>query len=516
MALGDVLPVVVGRPISDKGPECNAVSPGVVAVVCKEEDDVQRSASFVSRGNATVLLISFLTALSSGTAYGISAYQLLLMERYGFTGQDTDLCYTMAFLLNVFEPGGFLFASHGSFRAILYGVTFLMLGVLAMVAILGSLTAERWLGSSDVWILASCFGAVAHGSSVIYTTALFSAVHFFEGSPRQGTAIGLVSSGFGLSAAVWVGIYRICFNGNLQGFFTFFGIVYGMFILSFACCVYVPPPSNGHRRARGDKIKFMEARAGDENMEVSCEVEEEGRNEIGHAPSCACLGMVRPPVIFLFICSFSLVQGSTGGAVLGNVSLVARSLGASKKLAQTSVSLFAIANCAGRIGSGLVMDRWPAITKPTLMIFVGITNSLACALLASFGDQMPPELVCSLLLLPGFAYGAGWAIMPAHMASELGSHNCGVGFAVAAMCVAPVSSFFSMATGRLYDAKADEGSTVCIGAGCFRVALLIAMLACGAATLVALALRRVHAARTADASHELQADQVMSVDAMAS
>merc|ERR1712125_75293 len=75
------------------------------------------------------------------------------------------------------------------------------------------------------------------------------------------------------------------------------------------------------------------------------------------------------------------------------------------------------------------------------------------------------------------------------------------------MCVAPVSSVFSSITGLLYDAEAeritlanvaagvdadeDEASSqVCIGAGCFRTALQIAVVVCIVAMLLGVCRRR--------------------------
>merc|ERR1712217_187853 len=102
-------------------------------------------------------------------------------------------------------------------------------------------------------------------------------------------------------------------------------------------------------------------------------------------------------------------------------------------------------------------------------------------MLAFLGDAIPPKFICILVLFVGLAYGAAWAIMPAHMACELGSHRSGVGFAVAAMSVAPVSSLFSTAAGYFYDAEAEmsaRDSNVCIGIQCFRVALTLSMSVC--------------------------------------
>merc|ERR1712151_1156559 len=78
-----------------------------------------------------------------------------------------------------------------------------------------------------------------------------------------------------------------------------------------------------------------------------------------------------------------------------------------------------------------------------------------CACLVLAGDATPSWLACIFILVPGVAYGANWAIMPAFMASEFGSHNSGIGFALAALTVAPVSATFALLTGHIYDTQAQ-------------------------------------------------------------
>jgi hypothetical protein len=175
------------------------------------------------------------------------------MEHYAFSGSDVDLCFNLAFLLNVFEPGGIIFALFGNRPAVLYGTVFIAVGTIAMIVMLGLLSAERWPGSADVWLLACCFGSISHGSAVIYTNALFSAIYSFDNLPGQGVAIGLVSSGFGLSPAMWISIYRMFFEDDLRGFFAFFGLAYAMAILVFTCLIYVPPPAGGSMRMSHSK-----------------------------------------------------------------------------------------------------------------------------------------------------------------------------------------------------------------------------------------------------------------------
>jgi len=346
----------------------------------------------------------------------------------------------------------------------------------------------------------------------MFTAAILATVHAFEGSSRQGTAIGLVSSGFGLSAAIWVSLYREVFRLALQPFFAFFGLVYGATVLANLFFVYVPPPAMARRRpqTQTDKIKFIEARA----VEGEADAPEEA--SVAGEASCKgvlriCRSMLRTPELVHYVFCFSLLQGAASGVVLGNVSLLARSVGASEPQAQMLVPLFSVANCAGRIGVGIAMDAWQFAPKPWFTLLAGIGISGTCALLAALGDSAPAELVCAIIIIPGLGYGANWAIMPVYMAELFGSHKGGVGFALAASCVAPVSAIFALATGSLYDAQAGNDSIsprrmaaltgacnaengahakVCTGAACFRVALLIASVVALLAVAVAAALVR--------------------------
>jgi len=181
-------------------------------------------------------------------------------------------------------------------------------------------------------------------------------------------------------------------------------------------------------------------------------------------------------------------------------------MGASKQLSQTVVSLFSIANFAGRVCSGLMMDCLPHIPKPAFMFVSGLMLFATCSLIVLVGDAAPAWLACILILVSGVAYGANWAIMPAFMASEFGSHNSGIGFALGAMTVAPVSAIFAVLTGHIYDEQAqaeavvaplaedvdtdglDESIRLCDGAKCFRTAFVVVMLISSAALLLTSAL----------------------------
>lgn len=457
-----------------------------------------------------VLALSMLLALGSGSAYGISAFQLHLMQRFGFTGADTDICFTVAFLCNVLEPGGFIFAAAGSRPAMLYGCFFLVIGVCSIVSTLAVLSERRWLGNADALLLAACFGCIAHASSVLYTTALFSTVSFFDGGARQGTAIGLVFSGFGLSAAVWVSLYGLLFEEDLQSFFVVFGAIYGTAALTYLCCVYVPPPPKHPKRDCVENMKFMEVANEDNDVgawrgQVAAASPEDARARACGGACAAPCAVVQTREVLVFAFAFALFQGAASGVLLGNVSLLARAYGASEDFARTLVSMWAICNCTGRILSGMVIDTYPAITKPTLLFLSGLAILTACALLPALGDSPPLAVACLLFLVPGFAYGfnstflccygATWAIMSSFMAAELGPHNSAIGFAVSSIATAPVSNLASSVSGYLYAAEARRStsasaSTVCLGARCFRTALWLAALFCGAAALVALALRR--------------------------
>ncbi|GBF87528.1 MFS general substrate transporter [Raphidocelis subcapitata] len=201
-------------------------------------------------------------------------------------------------------------------------------------------------------------------------------------------------------------------------------------------------------------------------------------------------------------CVFAQFCVGTGVALamLNNMGQLVVALGGPRGGQVALVSLFSVANAAGR----LVMGYWPEKAlhgrgTPRPLFLAGVAAAMALVSLATAYASL--AALYPMAVLMGLLFGSHWSLVPAICSDLFGLAHFGSNYT--ALQFAPAMGSYLLATrltGALYDAAAAAHGDPrdCVGPDCFRAAFLVlaALALAGAAACAAAAARsrRVYAA----------------------
>jgi MFS family permease len=165
-----------------------------------------------------------------------------------------------------------------------------------------------------------------------------------------------------------------------------------------------------------------------------------------------------------------------GLAFLNNLAQLVQALGGPDEARGVLVSLFGVANCAGR----LLFGAWPerllhtyGTPRPAFLVFSGL---LTCAVYAGMAFASVPVLY-ALSLAAGLSFGAHWTLMPALSSELFGLESFASIYTM--LQLSPATSGYALSTGMVWElykaALRRHGASdkdVCIGSDCFRAAFL--------------------------------------------
>ncbi|WIA09948.1 hypothetical protein OEZ85_010161 [Tetradesmus obliquus] len=196
-------------------------------------------------------------------------------------------------------------------------------------------------------------------------------------------------------------------------------------------------------------------------------------------------------------------------AYLNNLGQLVVSLGGGHDGQVVFVSLFSVANAAGRLLMGYIPEQHLHARGTPRTLFLALTAAVtaAAALAVAYAD-LGHLYVLSVLL--GVAFGAHWSLLPAITSDLFGLKHFAANYTT--LQFAPAMGSYLLATevtGWLYDRAAEAHGDIhqCIGPDCFRTAfLLLAGLAALSSLACCLATSRSRRAYVALAMHLKQVD----------
>ncbi|KZV69069.1 MFS general substrate transporter [Peniophora sp. CONT] len=205
-----------------------------------------------SRQRLTVLAASALVALSSGTNYVVSAYAPQLGSRLHLTHTELNIV-TIAGNFGVYISGPFtgrIMDSRGPRPLLIVAFIALLCGYLGIRATYdrGLEDGEKTLSRAHLFALIFCSYLTGMGGNSAMSTAMNSTAKSFPDSSRA-VVVGIVMSGFGLSAFLFSTISHILFPGNTSDFLlvlalgTALPMVLGFFVVR---PIPLPPHQQSH------------------------------------------------------------------------------------------------------------------------------------------------------------------------------------------------------------------------------------------------------------------------------
>ncbi|KAL4437504.1 hypothetical protein ABPG77_003485 [Micractinium sp. CCAP 211/92] len=198
---------------------------------------------------------------------------------------------------------------------------------------------------------------------------------------------------------------------------------------------------------------------------------------------------------WLLFAALTISMGS-GLTLLNNLAQVVKALsGVPHEDTPVLVSLFSVANCAGRMALGYLPERLLHSRGTPRLLFLPAMSALmsaACLALAF----APLRMLYPLAALTGFAFGGHWTLFPSLVSELFGLARFAANYTLAQL--APALGSLTLATGLagwLYSLalskQGSEGGT-CLGPDCFRPTFLVlAGLGLGATVCSTVLYRRI-------------------------
>lgn len=190
---------------------------------------------------------------------------------------------------------------------------------------------------------------------------------------------------------------------------------------------------------------------------------------------------------WLLFLQFTVGVG-TGLAYLNNLGQIVIALGGVKDGQVVMVSLFSVANAAGRLTMGYIPEHYLHARATPRSYFLVAIAALTTAVAAFLSVARLAQLYVASLLV-GFAFGAHWSLIPAITSDMFGLKHFAANYTT--LQIAPAVGSFFLATrlaGYVYDKHAGghDARHACIGPDCFHDTFMILALLAAAATLCSL------------------------------
>ncbi|CAE7917846.1 hoxN [Symbiodinium sp. KB8] len=436
------------------------------------------------------LLLGTWMALCGGSLYAFSRFEVQIMTRCSLTAQQLDVVYAAGQAgVGLGIVPGTLFDLYGPVETSLYGAAFTAAGNLGLASML---SGDQCGGVSS---LATWYFLVQQGSVAIFQAGLFT--NIVEAPPKmQGIITGIVSSGYGLSAAFVTFLFAF-FQEDLDAYFKGTALLFSATGLVAACTM--PLLRGGSRATAYGRLEHKDEAGGRSPPPATTygRQEQEELPEAAPAPASSSPSLSRRDILcradfWLFLLPFVLVQSIGSGLYIANLSLIGDSLGISPDSRPVYVRAVSYCNSLGRIFSGLAMDTLEprGIHRSDHLLLSAFAVILASVALFLLPEEIVPAMLLPALAVIAAAYGSNWAIMPSYISKRFYGSHVGVMFNIHSGHIAVAVLVTSYAVGGLYDAQAElqgEGS-FCHGTTCWRPAFGMGLIVQAVALAVALLL----------------------------
>lgn len=294
-------------------------------------------------------------ALCGGSLYAFSRFEVQIMSHCSLSAQHLDVIYAAGQAgVGLGIIPGTLYDLRGPVGACLYGAFFTAAGNFGMALML------QKDGCGGVSTLAFWYFLVQQGSVAIFQAGLFS--NIAHAPPKlQGVITGIVSSGYGLSAAFVTLLFSL-FGDDLERYFKGTGLLFC--ITALGAAILMPFL---HMRSRSTNYGRLPEVTPKDEAGIYPPPTKYGQQDpdepaaAGTPSSKSTPHMSRKDILCrfdfcLFLLSFVLLQSIGSGLYIANLSLIGDSLGISADSRPTYVRAVSYCNCLGRLGIGFAMD----------------------------------------------------------------------------------------------------------------------------------------------------------------
>lgn len=448
-------------------------------------------ATILTPKRTTTFVVALMVALCSGTNYVYSVYgpQLGRRLQLSFANQNLvglsgnyGVCLSAPFLGRLADTKGLRPCFTLAFILLLTGY----FGIKAVYDSAEGSTEPAGYPTLFALVVFELFSGV--GSEAGFCAAQNAVMKSFPDKIRT-TVIGMLVSGFGLSASLFSTIAHTAFPGNTSGFLFTLGLgapipaVLGWFFIRICPYPERPTRSTSENEDREEPDETTQLLAKDTPVQLS---------------GIDSLAMIRTVEFWILFWIMSLLAGS-GIMWINNVGLMARALMPQSdtssddleyvKWQTLHVTSFSIASCAGRIIIGLIADFVKHRGTRRIQCLSAIAVAFLLSHLAGVLVQDNQQLQYAVLFT-GLSYGTVFGITPTIVVEWFGlahvSANCGL----ITLSVLPMGNVFSMMFGRIFDVHStptDRGMRCLEGSRCYAASLYVTALA----ALCALILSRV-------------------------
>lgn len=180
-----------------------------------------------------------------------------------------------------------------------------------------------------------------------------------------------------------------------------------------------------------------------------------------------------------------------GLMTINNLGQIISSRGAAVATQDVGVALVSVANCLGRLCTGVASDALAnrGFPRPLLLC---LSASIACvAMLVLYTSATSIPFCLIGVVLAGFSYGMLWTLMPTLIADFFGFRRLASNYMLCLPSVILASLIFStLLASMVYTRHAshnddDDDEDKCLGAGCFGTTFLVTAACCAVAALAA-------------------------------
>ncbi|KAF9782320.1 major facilitator superfamily domain-containing protein [Thelephora terrestris] len=450
----------------------------------------------------TTFLVSLLVALCSGTNYVYSAYGPQLGSRLRLSHTQQNLV-GLSGNLGVYGSAPFvgkLADSRGPRLSLTLSFFLLLTGYLGIRAVYdASEDNTKPAGGGTLFTLILFEFLSGMGSDAGYFSALKTVARSFPNKIRT-TVIGIIVSGFGLSAFIFSTIAQTIFLGNTSGFLltlalgTACPMVLGWFLVR--PCPY--PEHAAQTTIESDRREEQDDTTSPPN-ETTQLISKSDHTQL---PSITGLTLMRTIDFWVLFWIMSLLIGS-GIMWINNVGLMARAL-ALKENADAGeeenvrwqtlqVSTLSIASCVGRILIGVTADFANHRGTRRARCLSIVAASFVVSQLVGLGVQDIKHLQYAVVLV-GISYGGVFGLLPTIIIEWFGMDHFSENWGLVSLSPLVMGNIFSMVFGRIFDAHSshsEHGMRCFEGARCYSASLYMTTLAClGAFMLAVVAAKR--------------------------
>ena len=364
--------------------------------------------------------------LLGGVAYAWSVFVLPMHEKYGWSMSALSLAYTMSAMTSML---GNIFIVPWARKNL----------TMKQIVLLGGLSYGSGVALSgfapNIWLFYLTFGIMYGLGNALYYPCLISySQQIFP--ERSGFSSGMVTAGYGMGAVVWASVANWLYHktGDISMALLILGVIFLIGICSLSRLIY-EVPGGFSDYVRGKRNSGESAK-----KPAAVSLQEKPRAE-----------MLKDPMFYAFyICIIAGILCGTMVVSHGSP-IVQTQLGMTAEAAAAIVSVFSLANMAGRFAWGTISDKIGRLPA-TRILYICMVSGMA----GMFLFHVTVPFVASMVLVM-FCYG-GLASLMAPLTSNLFgakyiTENYGIVFTVygiSSLIATPLAAKILEATG-VYD-----------------------------------------------------------------